>query len=211
MFEGKFREGEEQSAVLTEMEGVVSVRSFETLLQYLFLGNVTPNSDLMPEEIDHIIEFMRLADMCGVTGMEEVMAKRLKTIIITYSAYYNQDSGWGLRRGPEDDDKQSIINISHINAASGLPSGNLLRSVLADTAIHDLFQGTKTKFWEQVCQEVPSFALDLMKATQKTMSTVHTVCREPSYFTDPIDQQTSAFGRNYNGGWGNLCACTNGG
>jgi hypothetical protein len=33
------------------------------------------------DEITKVIEFVRLADMCGVTGMEEIMAEHIKTLL----------------------------------------------------------------------------------------------------------------------------------
>jgi hypothetical protein len=39
--------------------------------------------ELTPEEaITATIEFVRFADMCGVTGIEHLMAERIKAIII---------------------------------------------------------------------------------------------------------------------------------
>jgi hypothetical protein len=40
MFNRKFKEGQEQSAVLEEIEGVVSNQSFRLFLQWLYLGRV---------------------------------------------------------------------------------------------------------------------------------------------------------------------------
>jgi BTB/POZ domain len=36
-FEGNFQEGEEQSTNMTEIDGLVSIRSFELLVQWLYL------------------------------------------------------------------------------------------------------------------------------------------------------------------------------
>jgi len=60
-FEGTFQEGEQQSTTSTEMDGVVSIRSFELLLQWLYLGRVN-FGELTPEEaVTATIEFVRLA------------------------------------------------------------------------------------------------------------------------------------------------------
>ena len=76
-FKGKFQEGEEQSTALTKIDGVVSTQSFELLVQWLYLGRVIFD-ELKPEEdITATIEFVRFADMCGVTGMETLMAERI--------------------------------------------------------------------------------------------------------------------------------------
>jgi len=86
MFEGNFKEGEEQLAVLEEEEDVVSARSFSMLVQWLVLGRVIFPifPQLSPEEnIASTIEFVRLADMCQVKGMENVMADHIKFILLT--------------------------------------------------------------------------------------------------------------------------------
>jgi len=214
--EGRFREGEEQSAVLTEMEGVVSVRSFETLLQYLFLGNIVQKSELIPEEVDHIIEFTRLADMCRVTGMEKNMADRLRAIIVAHSRCYQEpaDGGWGNNIAePQDlagqsEDEFLVVTIERINAAANLPFGNPVRRVLAETAVRDFFLCERIQFWKDVCQDVPSFASDLMIASQKAMGSVHNELTL-SHFIDPINRRKTFFGtccETSHGGWGCLCA-----
>ncbi len=69
-FNGNFREGEEQFIALKEKEDVVSTRSFELLVQWMYIGRVIFD-ELPPEEaITATIEFVRLADMCKVTSME---------------------------------------------------------------------------------------------------------------------------------------------
>lgn len=68
------------------MDSVVSICSFKLLLQWLYLGRVNFGK-LTPEEaVTATIEFARLADMCGVTSIESLMAKRIKTIIKTNPA-----------------------------------------------------------------------------------------------------------------------------
>jgi hypothetical protein len=66
-FNGSFQEGEEQFMTLKEEEDIVSTRSFELLVQWLYVGRVIFD-ELPPEEaITTTIEFVRLADMCKVT------------------------------------------------------------------------------------------------------------------------------------------------
>lgn len=40
MFEGNFAEGTQDLAILEDLEGVVSVRSFEALIQWLYLRKI---------------------------------------------------------------------------------------------------------------------------------------------------------------------------
>ncbi|KAI9367343.1 hypothetical protein BJX61DRAFT_538144 [Aspergillus egyptiacus] len=63
MFDGNFKEGEEQSADLQEIEGVLLTRSFEILLQWMYLGRVLFEERSPTDRISAMIEFSRLADM----------------------------------------------------------------------------------------------------------------------------------------------------
>jgi len=65
---------------------VISTRSFQLLVQWLHLGRVI-FGELAPEEaITATIEFVRIADIYGVTGMEALMAERIKGIIMAQRA-----------------------------------------------------------------------------------------------------------------------------
>ena len=56
------------------------------LVQWLYLGRVI-FGELAPEEaITATIEFVRIADMCQVTGMEALMAERIKGMIMARRA-----------------------------------------------------------------------------------------------------------------------------
>jgi hypothetical protein len=65
---------------LAEIDGIVSPRSFEMLVQWLYLGRVLFSGAIPKEYITTTIELVRLADMCGVTGMETQMAEYIKAI-----------------------------------------------------------------------------------------------------------------------------------
>lgn len=84
-FEGSFKEGEEQSTALEEDDGVVSTQSFQMLAQWVILGRIEFGEFAPEEAISRAIEFARLADMCGVTGMESLIAEHIKAIILAYS------------------------------------------------------------------------------------------------------------------------------
>ncbi|ELR08411.1 hypothetical protein VC83_03559 [Pseudogymnoascus destructans] len=85
-FNGSFREGEKQSTNLEEIDGVVSIRSFQMLVQWICLGRVVFGESAPEEAITTAIELTRLADMCGIIGMEFVIAGHIKAIIIANPA-----------------------------------------------------------------------------------------------------------------------------
>ena len=70
MFNGEFEEGEEQIARLDLLEGVVSIRSFELLIQWIYVGQIIIGKSTPSEEIETLVEFARLADFCQVGGTE---------------------------------------------------------------------------------------------------------------------------------------------
>lgn len=74
-------EGEEQSTTVEEIDDVVSTQSFQMLVQWVCLGRVVFGGSAPEEAITTAIEFTRLADMCGVTGMESLIAEHIKAII----------------------------------------------------------------------------------------------------------------------------------
>jgi hypothetical protein len=64
------------------IDGIVSVGSFETLIQWLYRAKATFPEDLTAtEEITKVVEFARLCDMVQVTGMEEVLAQHIKILL----------------------------------------------------------------------------------------------------------------------------------
>lgn len=82
MFDGEFSEGQEQTATLEEIEGVVSARSLEALLQWLYLRRVRFDLKETEDQISAAIELVRLSDMCNITGVESHMAQYIKDILI---------------------------------------------------------------------------------------------------------------------------------
>lgn len=74
-FKGHFKEGEEQSTTLGEIDGVISTRSFQMLAQWVCLGRIVFEDSLADEGISAVIEF---ADMCGVLDVELLMAQGIK-------------------------------------------------------------------------------------------------------------------------------------
>ncbi|TVY37977.1 hypothetical protein LOCC1_G006239 [Lachnellula occidentalis] len=225
MFEGKFREGEEQAVTLPPMEGVISVRSFETLVQYLHLGFVVYPEAASVKEIDHLIEFARFVDMCGITQMNDTISSRLREAI-RGTPQQHQCHRWGTP--VQTTSRESHVTIKHISAAAALPYGHPVRRIVAETVVGRYLQREEGRHWKKVCREVPGFGLDLLEATQDTMNTVHAGQRD-IHFQDPITHHSSVLdgktchcacpgpfldNGNGNGNWGNCwsgagaeCAC----
>nr|KMM70338.1 hypothetical protein CPAG_06650 [Coccidioides posadasii RMSCC 3488] len=92
MFNGKFKEGQEQSAVLEEIEGVVSNRSFRLFLQWLYLGRVILGKESPTDWISVMIEFARLVDMLSINNVESQIIEHIcATILDNVPDIYSRD------------------------------------------------------------------------------------------------------------------------
>lgn len=183
-FEGGFREGEEQSITLTEIDDVVSIRSFELLVQWLYLGRVIFGK-LTPEEtITAAIEFVRFADMCGVTGMETLMAEHIKAIIIANPAPSPRKS----------DTNTYYLTSKHIISAASLPEEHPVRSILAAAAVKGYLRDDNYRFQKET-QEVPNFSADLLKAVKATLKSL-TITHSSITVKDPVSGEKMYLGKN---------------
>jgi hypothetical protein len=164
MFEGRFQEGEQQSTTLEEIEGVVSVQSFEMIIQWLYLGRVSFGEFTPEDAISATIELLRFADMCGITGIENNMADRIKTILLENSPpSYSRDV----------DTNMHCLTSEHILAAIKLPNGHPLRRLFAEAMVEGYLSPRglheSHKFAKEI-QEVPQLSVDLLIAVRHTLS-----------------------------------------
>ncbi|CZR58822.1 uncharacterized protein PAC_08714 [Phialocephala subalpina] len=180
-FEGGFQEGEEHSTTLTEIDGVVSTRSFELLVQWLYIGRVIFGELAPAEAITATIEFVRIADICQVTEMESLMAECIKAIIIA-----NPGPNTTTRPGPSESNNTYCLTSEHITSAADLPDGHLVRRILAAAAVEGYLLYENHKFLKEM-EEVHSFSVDLLKAVKATLETLSTSYSGRSvFFKDPL-------------------------
>lgn len=125
-FDESFREGQSQILSPTEMDGVISTQRFEMLIQWLYIGQICfgnlSGSNMGRQKISCIMEFLRISDMCGVTGMEAAMADQIRSIIINPPL----NNGYMLQ-----------ITSQHTRAALFLPSRHPVRDLVVNEAIED--------------------------------------------------------------------------
>ncbi|KAL3420126.1 hypothetical protein PVAG01_08625 [Phlyctema vagabunda] len=165
MFEGQFKEGEEQSTTLEEIEGVVSTRSFQMLAQWVMLGRIIFEDSPADEGISAVIEFARFADMCGLLDIEHLMAQRIEDVIIADAALRHDI----CRRNPNAN--TYLITSQHILSAVNLPVGHPVRNTLAMAAVEGYLLLDNHKFAEEY-REIPGFAADLLAAVRQTVKTI---------------------------------------
>ncbi|CRL30973.1 BTB/POZ fold [Penicillium camemberti] len=163
MFEGNFAEGEQQVATLEEVEGVVSVRSFEALIQWIYLRKVQFDSKGPEDQISATIELVRLADMCSITGMETQMAQYIKDILVANPDPRCDD----LFLRPIDTNTYCITR-QHITWATSLPPGHSVRRILAAASVEGYLRDENYKF-VQLTQEHPTFGSDLLQEVRSTI------------------------------------------
>lgn len=187
MFNGKFREGEKQSATLHEIHGVISHRSFRALLQWVYLGRVIfEKTSSANEAISAIIEFSRFADMCQVTGMELDMAARIRTLIVINQASQQLLSrSNALSRDP--DTNMNHVTSANITSVSFLPEGHAVRSILAAAAVEGYLRrwDGHHKF-HYLSKQVPSFACDLLNQVKLALKSTNKTDLLEHKFRDPI-------------------------
>jgi hypothetical protein len=150
----------------------------------LYLGRVN-FGELAPEEaITATIGFVRLADMCGVTGMEIPMAERIKAIIIGNPGPPYEGMG-------DPDTNTYCLTSQHITSAAFLPEGHPVRGILAAAAVEGYLRNDYPKFLREA-QEVPNFSFDLLKSVKATLKTLSfdDYSRKSITFKDPISGET---------------------
>lgn len=180
MFTGSFKEGEEQTATLELIDGVVSVPTFEMLVQWLCIGRIvfkeyTLEQFTRENSITADIELSRLADMCGIIGIEAQAAAHIRGVILALP--YSQSICPGKNT--------YYITSAHIISAAHLPHGHAVRQVLAKASVEGYLRLQNHKFFEEA-QCVASFSADLLIAVANTMKSI----RPHAHFEDPISGKT---------------------
>ena len=116
------------------------------------------------EEITATLEFLRIADMCGVTGMESRMAERIKAILIA-----NPDR----THSSDADSNTHCLTSGHITSASHLPTEHPVRGLFAAADVRGFLLRDDHKFFNE-SQEIPKFSVDLLNAVQRTLKSPRT-------------------------------------
>lgn len=168
----------------TEEDDFVTQRSFEMLIQWLYLGRVVSKEPTPTENITAAIDFLRLADMCDVHGMESLMAEQIKAIILANPAPTSDTMG-----GRDPNTNTYVLLGKHFTSAVLLPKGHPVRKVLATTAVEGFIRRNKHKYLDEMCNS-PDFALDLLLEVKETMKTVGS---GKLSFKDPITGEILPF------------------
>jgi len=126
------------------------------LSQWLCLGRVVFGESTPEDIITTIIEFVRLADMCGVTGMESLMAGHIKEVIIANSP------------PPKSLMSTGCLTSQHIILAASLPAKHPVRCLLAAATVEGYFLCDKYEFSNEA-EELHNFSVDLLQAVKANL------------------------------------------
>lgn len=177
MFESEFKEGQQLTAILEDIEGVVSVQSLEALLQWIYLRKI--NFDLVEAEyqISATIELARFADMCNITGIESYIAQHFKQILV---ANPNPDL---VEYG--DKINTYCLTSHHIISATFLPQGHAVRRILAAAMVERSILCEDFKLLQKT-QEHPTFGADLFEEIRRTLKGLK-IGEHGATYQDPLD------------------------
>ncbi|KAJ5771481.1 uncharacterized protein N7511_003532 [Penicillium nucicola] len=179
MFEGNFAEASQQVATLEEVEGVVSVRSLEALIQWMYLHRIQFDCEGPEDQISATIELARLADMCNITGMESQMAQFIKAILVA-----NPDPRGSDFLERHIDTNTYCLTHQHIIWATFLPPGHLVHRIIAAASVEGYLRSKNYKFVQETL-EYPIFGADLLQEVRSTLDG-RKVTKGEAKLDDPI-------------------------
>jgi hypothetical protein len=148
------------------MDDVVSIQGFEMLIQWLYIGQIRFESPILirsivekQKAITSIVEFLRIADMVGVTGMEFNTAYQISCFI---TSILPDD----LTNGALGDGINPLVTPHHTRAALLLPDHHPVRELVVNEAIEDIrpdlgLQSTISQVQDNLRLE--SFLADLVR------------------------------------------------
>lgn len=175
MFQGEFLESKGQTATLEEMEGVVSERSLEALVQWVYTRVVKFDIRDPVEHISAAMEFVRFADKYNVVGLEDSMAHYIKAIIIANPHQVFDHINTNTH----------ILTDNHMISAAVLHRDHPVRRLLAKASVAGFLQSENYKFG-LLLEQCPSFAIDLLDEVRDALDFLRPRGKPKSKFKDPI-------------------------
>jgi hypothetical protein len=195
MFNGDFKEGQENTAHLDLFEGVVSIRSFELLIQWMYVEQVIVAKVTPSEQIEALVEFARLADFCQVQGVEDLLAERIKAVM-SAGTQPAPKNGWSAIANYRPPDTNTYrITSRAVRWASALAQGHAVRKMLATAAVEGFLRGIEHnhRFFKEI-QEITGFGADVLNAVESCLSTLRVSDTRTIQFTDPISGENLGLG-----------------
>ncbi|CAI7608913.1 unnamed protein product [Penicillium viridicatum] len=174
MFQGSLRESEEHTATIQEIPGVLSIESFEALLQWIY--HRTVRFDIAFEEscIEAAVELAKLAEMYRITRIEAPIAQYIKDIYAT-SGHLNGEPCRHIMPDSED-----------MALGTGLREGHPVRRVMAQAFVlwYLHMPEDEREPDDLAVQEFPKFGADLLFELREMLDTLSS--RHSATVRDPI-------------------------
>ncbi|KAJ6102136.1 hypothetical protein N7486_004563 [Penicillium sp. IBT 16267x] len=174
MFTGDFMEKTNNAVTMQEIEGVVSVRSFSMLLEWVYLDRINDEPTQAEERISALIEFARFADMCLISEeLFDLIERNLSLVILNSQSNSAQDDT-SLDDTSLDAslDATSLhlhhVTKDHIGSAMRLPMGNPVRKLMVKACVGNFLGPTMFKF-ERETRDIDDFAADLLCTVRDTL------------------------------------------
>ncbi|KAJ5380879.1 uncharacterized protein N7496_003307 [Penicillium cataractarum] len=178
--------GEEQVVTLENIEGIVSRRSIECLLQWLYSRKIGFNPGNPEEKVSTAIKVARLAEMCSIVGLDTLVVQYIKSTLAA--------SVGGQPRANATDRvlKTHVLTREHIFAAGYLRRGHPVRRVVAAASVEGFFLDANYKFVKED-REHPTFAADLLAEVRWALQSLS--CKGGcATVTDPLDGEIIKIG-----------------
>jgi hypothetical protein len=172
---------------MREIDGVVSSRSFQLLLQWLYLGRFNLGKEAPSDRITAMIELARLADMIEIKDVDMDL-QIMEYIRATVLDNPPPDDKWS--RSP--DTNICHMTPDHVEAASHLPQGHLVRLLLAKASIDAYLHSENFRFSNEI-QEVTEFAADLLQELRVALKSVELACFTKCTYNDAFSGKKLRF------------------
>ena len=161
MLNGNFKEAQEQTVELEEMEGVVSACGVRYFVSWLYQG--LAKSDI--KSITFVIELARFADLYMVTALELRIHDFIRTVILTAP----------FRQGPFPNDQNTFrLKSHHIISALDLPRENSVRRLLAQASVEACLRSDRYQF-KDLALEYPAYGSDLRREVHRALRNINGV------------------------------------
>lgn len=126
------------------MDGVVSTRSLEHLLEWVYMETLSFTSEKPSDLFSEALELLRISDMCDVHGIEKLLVDFVSGLL-TKSSTVN-----------------STILPQHIKSISLLPKGHPIRPIIARRLASALLDGQDFQYLDEI-SIYPSIGADIIK------------------------------------------------
>lgn len=179
MFEGNFQESHTLTTELEEMKDIVSVRSVEALIMWLYLRTVRFDITDNTECVSAALELARLADMYKIIKLGENVAQYIEDKVhgpYVSQLLFEKPSVTRTKDGVRWVDYPALwlnfrtpwISSEHIISATALPYGHPVRKILAFASIRDYLVDNTDKF-SKLIEAHPSFGADILQQVRPAL------------------------------------------